>query len=145
MGVKIKKRGSKWYVYVNYQGRRKNRCIGTREAAERVRREIEARLALGDSAFLTENKQIQTFGAYADGWLKDHARIECKKSTADGYEGVLKQYLRPRFGTKRLEEVRRDSIKTMISDLVAKGLSRNTVRNALCVVRGILTRPSRKS
>ena len=54
MGVKIKKRGSKWYVYVNYHGRRKNRCVGTREAAEKVRREIEARLALGDAAFLND-------------------------------------------------------------------------------------------
>jgi len=42
MGVKIKKRGSKWYVYVNYHGKRENRCVGTREAAEKVRREVEA-------------------------------------------------------------------------------------------------------
>src|SRR5215831_1860365 len=98
MGVKIKKRGSKWYVYVNYHGRRKNRPVGTREAAERVRREIEARLALGDTGFLAEHdEQVQTFGAYADRWFKDYARIECKTSTADGYEGVMEQYLRPRF------------------------------------------------
>jgi len=138
MGVKIKKRGTKWYVYVNYHGKRKNRCVGTREAAEKVRREVEARLALGDTGFLTEHeKQLPTFGTYADGWLKDYARIECKTSTADGYEGVLEQYLRPRIGRKRLHEVKRDDIKALINDLVAKGLSRNTVRNALCVVRGI--------
>ena len=138
MGVKIKKRGTKWYVYVNYHGKRKNRCVGTREAAEKVRREIEARLALGDTGFLTErDKQFPTFGTYADGWLKDYARIECKTSTADGYEGVLGQYLRPRIGSKRMDEVRRDDIKALINDLIAKELSRNTVRNALCVVRGI--------
>jgi hypothetical protein len=51
MGVKIKKRGSKWYVYVNYHGRRKNRCVGTREAAEQVRRQIEARPPLATSRF----------------------------------------------------------------------------------------------
>jgi integrase len=138
MGVKIKKRGSKWYVYVNYHGRRKNRCVGTREAAERVRREIEARLALGDTAFLNDPRpQLLTFGLYADRWLRDYARIECKTSTADGYEGVLRQYLRPRFGTKRLDEVNRDDIKALINELIAKDLSRNTVRNALCVVREI--------
>ena len=59
-------------------------------------------------------------------------------STADGYEGVLRQYLRPRFATKRLDEVKRDDIKTLINDLIAKELSRNTVRNALCVIRGML-------
>ena len=32
----------------------------------------------------------------------------------------------------------KDDIKALINDLIAKELSRNTVRNALCVVRGIL-------
>jgi integrase len=138
MGVKIKKRGMKWYVYVNYHGRRKNRCVGSREAAERVRREIEARLALGDEAFLNDSeKGVAKFSDFADQWLKDYARVECKTSTADGYEGVLRQYLRPRFATKRLDEIKRDSIKAMINELIAKGLSRNTIRNALCVIREV--------
>jgi integrase len=138
MGVKIKKRGTKWYVYVNYHGKRKNRCVGTREAAERVRREIEARLALGDVGFLTQHDSaVPVFGAFADRWLADYARVECKTSTADGYEGVLRQYLRPRFATKRLNEIRRDDVKALINELVTKDLSRNTVRNALCVIRGI--------
>jgi integrase len=137
MGVKIKKRGSKWYVYVNYHGRRKNRCVGTREAAERVRREIEARLALGDVGFLTQNENAPVFGTFADRWLKDYARVECKTSTADGYDGVIEQYLRPRFGNRCLDQIKRDDIKAMINELIAKELSRNTVRNALCVIRGI--------
>ena len=137
MGVKIKKRGTKWYVYVNYHGKRKNRCVGTREAAERVRREIEARLALGDVGFLTQNDSAPVFGAFADRWLADYARVECKKSTADGYEGVIEQYLRPRFGNRSLDQIKRDDIKAMINELIAKELSRNTVRNALCVIRGI--------
>jgi len=108
------------------------------EAAERVRREIEARLALGDVSFLTQHDNaVPVFGAFADRWLADYARVECKTSTADGYEGVLRQYLRPRFATKRLNEIRRDDVKALINELVTKDLSRNTVRNALCVIRGI--------
>ncbi len=71
-------------------------------------------------------------------WLKDYARIECKLSTADGYEGVLNQYLRPRFGRKLLNEIRRDDIKKLISELISDELSRNTIRNALCVIRSLL-------
>jgi hypothetical protein len=49
MGVKIRKRGGKWYVFVNYHGRRKAKCVGSsRELAEQVRRQLEAKLALGD-------------------------------------------------------------------------------------------------
>jgi integrase len=139
MGVKIRKRSGKWYVFVNYQGRRKAKCVGpSRELAEHVRRQLEAKLALGDlSLFDGGEKKTQTFGSYADKWLKDYARVECKTSTADGYEGVVEQYLRPRFGNRPLDQIRRDDIKAMINDLIAKELSRNTVRNALCVIRGI--------
>jgi len=138
MGVKVRKRGTKWYVLVSYRGRRKAKCVGSREAAEQVRRQVEAKLALGDLSVLdapTDKKP--TFGAYADGWLKDYARIECKTSTAKGYEGVLEQYLRPRFGTKILDEIRRDDIKALINDLISKDLSRNTIRNAMCVIRSL--------
>jgi integrase len=138
MGVTIRKRGGKWYVFVNYHGKRKAKCVGTsRETAEQVRRQIEARLALGDLALFDSGEKSQTFGSYADKWLKDYARVECKTSTADGYEGVIEQYLRPRFGNRALDQIKRDDIKAMINDLVAKDLSRNTVRNALCVIRGI--------
>jgi integrase len=140
MGVKIRKLRGKWYLVIDYRGKRKTRVIGSdRKIAEEVRRQVEAKLALGDTGiFGTAQRSMPTFGTYADEWLKDYARLECKKSTADGYEGVLRQYLRPRFGTKRLDEVKRDDIKSLINDLIARELSRNTVRNALCVIRGML-------
>ena len=140
MGVKIRKLRGKWYLVIDYRGKRKTRVIGTdRKIAEEVRRQVEAKLALGDiGIFGFDQRSIPTFGAYADEWLRDYARLECKTSTADGYEGVLRQYLRPRFATKRLDEVKRDDIKMLINDLIAKELSRNTVRNALCVIRGML-------
>src|ERR1017187_842013 len=138
MGVKIRKRFGKWYVFVNYRGRRKSKCVGSREAAEHVRRQLEAKLALGNLSVLdSEPEKAPSFDTYADRWLKDYARIECKTSTADGYEGVLEQYLRPRFGKKLLDEIRRDDIKSLINELVNKDLSRNTIRNALCVIRGL--------
>ena len=138
MGVKLRKRGSKWYVFVNYQGRRKAKCVGTsRQIAEQVRRQLEAKLTLGDLGFLTEKDPAPTFDSYADHWIKHYARIECKTSTADGYDGVLRKYLRPRFGTRRLDEIERDDLKEMISELIAKELSRNTIRNAVCVIRGL--------
>ncbi|SPF43623.1 putative Phage integrase [Candidatus Sulfotelmatobacter kueseliae] len=138
MGVKVRKRGAKWYVLVDYHGRRKSKCVGSREAAERVRPQVEAKLALGDLSVLNApDDKKPTFDTYADGWLKNYAQIECKTSTAQGYEGVLEQYLRPRFGKKILDEIRRDDIKALINDLIGKDLSRNTIRNALCVIRGL--------
>lgn len=138
MGVKIRQVNGIWTVFVNHHGRRKSKCVGTRKAAEEVKRQLEARLALGDLALFNDPAPlVPRFGEYADRWLKEHAQAECKKSTKKGYESVIEQYLRPRFGTKRLTEIRRDEVKAMINELIVKDLSRNTIRNALCVLRAM--------
>jgi hypothetical protein len=37
MGVKIKKKGRQWYVFINYKGRRKAKKVGSREAARKLK------------------------------------------------------------------------------------------------------------
>ena len=85
----------------------------------------------------SDENTMPSFDVYANDWMRDYARVECKVSTAHGYEGVLRQYLRPKFAKKRLDEIKRDDVKALINDLIAKDLSRNTIRNALCVLRGM--------
>ena len=86
MGVKIHKRGGKWYVFVNYHGRRKAKCVGSnRHLAEQVKLQIEARLALGDATFLVQRENRRTFAEYAQRWLKEYAETQCKPSTCRGY------------------------------------------------------------
>ena len=139
MGVKIKKRGGKWYVFVNYHGRRKAKCVGSsRDVAEKVQRQLEARLALGDLGFFAGDPKVPTFGEYATRWMREHASLHCKPSTIRGYTSVLKLYLRPRFGSVHLDRLSRDAIKTMFVELSEKGLSRNTLKNVLIAVRTIL-------
>jgi integrase len=135
MGVKIRKRDGKWYVFVNYHGRRKAKCIGTsRELAEQVRRQLEAKLALGDLGFLREAEDI-TFGKYTDRWLIQHAELHCKPSTIKGYRAVLRLHVRPRFENISIDRISRNDVKENLS---AKGLSANTLKNALIVLRVIL-------
>jgi integrase len=140
MGMRVRKHKGQWYLFVDFHGKRKAKCVGSsRKVAEEVKRQVEAKLILGDlGIFGSDGPPMPTFNAYADRWLKDCAQIENKKSKAAGYEGILRQYLRPRFGEMRLDEVNREHVKGMISDLVARGLSRNTIRNALGVLRKIL-------
>jgi len=57
MGVKIRKKGRHWYVFIDHHGQRKAKKVGTREAAEKVKREVEARLALGDFGIFLEIAQ----------------------------------------------------------------------------------------
>ena len=70
MGVSVRKKSGKWYVFVSFNGRRKAKCVGSKAAAEQVKRVLEARLALGDMAFDETDPEIPTFNLYADRWLK---------------------------------------------------------------------------
>ena len=138
MGVKVRKRNGKWYVVIDYHGRRKSKCIGTREAAERVKREVESRLALGEVGILDERKK-QTFGEYAQRWLSSYVAAQCKPSTAEGYGVIVRVHLIPRFGEMPLERVSRGEIKSYLSELVAGGkFARATIQNILATLRAIL-------
>ncbi len=139
MGVKIRKRGGKWYVFVNYHGRRKAKCVGSsRELAEQVRRQLEAKLALGDLGFLSDSPEEPTFATYAEKWLKTDA-LRCKPSTVDFYRDYQKRYVIPRFGQKKITTITRDEIKAFMSDLTEKGLAKNTIRLAIATLRVVLS------
>jgi integrase len=139
MGVKIRKRGGKWYVFVNYHGRRKAKCVGTsRQLAEQVKRQLEAKLALGDMGFLAEASGL-TFEQYSQRWLKQHAEVELKPSTVASYAQLLRLYVLPRFGQLQVTAIERGQVKDFLGDWSAKGeLSRNTLRLMLCTLRVIL-------
>jgi integrase len=138
MGVKIRKRGGKWYVFVNYQGR-KAKCVGgSRQLAEQVKRRLEAKLALGELGFMAETSGV-TFEQYSQRWLKQHAEVELKPSTAASYAQLLRLYVLPRFGPLQVATIQRNQVKDFLGEWSAKGkLSRNTLRLMLCTLRVIL-------
>ena len=141
MGVKIRKRCGKWYIFIDYHGRRKAKCVGTnRQVAEQVRRQVEAKLALGDFGVFEEaDSQLPSFETYAEKWLKQTAQVQCKPSTVIGYRRIVKLRLYPRFGDVPLDQITREQIKDFLGELALQGkLSRNTLRNTLCTIRVIL-------
>ena len=139
MGVKIRKRGGKWYVFVNYHGRRKAKCVGSsRLLAEQVKRQLEAKLALGDLGFLSDSPEEPTFGTFAENWLKTDA-LRCKPSTVDFYRDYQERYVIPRFGQKKITAITRDEIKSFMSELTEKGLAKNTIRLAIATLRVVLS------
>ncbi len=110
-------------------GKRKAKKVGSREAAEKVKREIEARLALGGLGFLSadEKPEITTFADYAKKWTKRYAEVECKYSTVYGYKRLLERHLKPKFGHLALDEISREHVKDF--DLVGlrAGLRRGEI------------------
>jgi hypothetical protein len=47
MAVRIRERNGRWWLYICWHGQRKAKCVGTKEAAEKAKIMLEARLVLG--------------------------------------------------------------------------------------------------
>jgi integrase len=141
MGVKVRKPGghSSWCVVIDHQSQRKTIAVGSRVAAERVRREIEVRLALGGMELLEPQVLAPpTLSEYSKEWLK-HVEHERKPSTAGFYDQFLRLYVLPRFGESRLNDIQREGVKELISDLRARELAKNTIRLAVTTLRAVLS------
>jgi integrase len=139
MGVRVKKHAGKWYVFINWMGKRKAKCVGlSREAAEQVRREIERQLSLGQFPGSAE-KECPTFSEYATRWLATHVRPNLKPSTIESYEGILRFHLLPAFGSARLDGITRSKVKSYLAELIKpEDRAKNTARNVLAALRAIL-------
>lgn len=140
MGVKIRQKGGKWYVFINHHGQRKAKCVGdSKRAAEEVRRKLEAKLTLGEFAIEDEKITLPTLGQYAERWLETYARHNCKESTYVRYAGVVRNHLLPSFGTMRLTEITREAIKRMMYDKRTHGgLTSSSIRQILAPLREML-------
>src|SRR5690348_4710289 len=139
MGVKVRKRNGKWYVVIDYHGKRKSKCVGCPEAAEHVKREIEARLALGEVGVLTEPEKAETFTEYSERWLKSHVALHLKPSTQESYRSLLDSRLIPRFGRFPLNDVTRKKVKAYLAEMVESGkVRKNTIRNVVACLRAVM-------
>ena len=108
-------------MFVNYHGRRKAKCVGSsREVAEQVRRQLEAKLALGDLGVLSDSPEEPTFATYAEREVLKTDALRCKPSTVDFYRDYQGRYVIPRFGQKKISAITRDEIKDFMSDLTEK-------------------------
>ena len=120
MGVKIRKLRGKWYLVIDHQRKRKKRVIGhDYKIADEVRRQVEAKLALGDFSLL-EDRQPEpefTFQQYSDRWLTEYAELELKPSSVIKHRQVLRLYLLPKFGKQSLSSISRDDIKSFLASL----------------------------
>jgi integrase len=151
MGVKVRKLRGKWYLVIDYRGKRKTRVIGTdRKIAEQVRRQVEAKLALGDVGILEQDKaNVPTFATYAERWLESYAVVECKRSSVRSYEQLLRLYVTPRFGQDRLSEIKREDIRGFLGELSRQAkptgettvprFARNTLRLIVSALRTVLS------
>jgi len=130
MGVKVREKEKDsgiWWVFINYKGKRSSRQVGTKKAAEKAKEHIQARLKLGQAAFLEEKEPtlptVQKFydDTFKPLYLDNRGRIV--ESSAAMIKGNLATHFLPFFGEMALNHVE-NHIEEFFAELCDKAPSR---------------------
>ncbi len=98
MGVRVRQKakgkGRPWWVFISHNGQRTSRKVGDKKAADEVASKIRAKLQLGEFGF-EEERPIPTFKEYAPKWIDGYVKSQCRESTLDEYESILRNHVLP--------------------------------------------------
>lgn len=149
MGVKVKQWKGAWWVFINHKGKRKAKRCASKKAAGLARDKIDAALKLGEVGVLDADRRplTPTFAEYSGHWLETVGVVRLRPQTLEQYRGVLHLRLLPTLGQLPLTAITRETVRTLISQLVAgknhrspgRQVSRRTVKLAVRILSSILT------
>lgn len=88
------------------------------------------------SADLLIRRHYHSFGV-ADAYMKSHVKRYCKKSSVKSYDGIIKVWIDPLLGDRKISKVTRQEIQEWINYIDDKGKSPKTIRNRYSVLKGI--------
>lgn len=121
MGVKIREKvkdSGVYWIFVNHNGKRTSRQVGSLKAAEEAKTKIEARLTLGQWA-PKEKAAAPTLAEYYKRFTRVYLETSVREGTKERYECSYKHIL-PELGAFPLDQITRERIKDFIATLVAK-------------------------
>ena len=118
MGVKVKPHKGAWWIFIDHRGQRKAKRVGVGEAGKKAAREaaaqIQARLALGQGAFQSDQAGI-TLQTYAEGWL-EHIKQVRKHTTHADYKKRLDQWILPSLGKLDMRDITREKVRSLVTE-----------------------------
>jgi integrase len=115
--VRQKKQGRNepWWIFVTHRNRRTSRCVGSKAAALKAQKMIEAQLAAGTFDFGGRERKIPLFKDFAQGYLETYSAMNHKESTHKTWQQAVERHLIPFFGNKPLDEISRQDVKAFIA------------------------------
>ena len=142
MAGQIIKRGENVHLIRIYLGRGEggkrsylNRTVhGTKKDAQR---ELTRLLRERDLGTLAQPSRT-TLDDYLESWLGSVAKTRVRERTHRDYVWLLKKYVRPTLGERRLDQLKALELQKLYGELAAQGLSSRTVRYAHTVLRNAL-------
>ncbi len=129
-----KRADGRWMGRAMIDGKRRSVYAPTQREAEQ---KLRALLSDADKG-LTQPEEQRTLSVHLDRWLEDIARPRVKPSTYRSYALLIKLYIKPALGTKRLQKLTPGDLQALYGAMSAQGLSANTVGRVHGVLRSSL-------
>jgi integrase len=156
MGVKVREKvegSGVWWVFVNHNGKRSSKRVGSEKAANKVKEMIEARVKL-DQYLPSQPRSIPTLKEYYQAFSETYMETSIRESTRASYKGSFRRHILPALENKRLDEIDRGVVERFIAELMAKkrptvdgperGLAKDSIRVILASLRILLSNAREK-
>ena len=141
MGVTVreKDKGSGvWWVFINHDGRRKAKKVGSKRAARQVAEKLEEKLA--GKEFNLNEASAPLFKELAEAWLEITVPATCKPSTCKDYEVILRLHVGPVFNQRPVDKITRLEVKDFLLGKVRDGYAPSSVTHFKNAISGVLNR-----
>ena len=117
-------------------GKQRRRKV-TGKSEDDVRAKLRRLAVEAENHRLVANKNT-TLGTFLDEWAAAVLPESVAASTAVQYRDVIRLYIKPHIGHKRLAALKPTDVSIMVRNLTNQGLAPNTVRTARSVLRRAL-------
>lgn len=113
-------------------GRRRVSVYGT--TRDEVRRKLTALLSRSDNG-VPEADRSWTVSAWLDHWMEHIVSVRNRPRTIERYEQIVRVYLKPHIGGRRLAQLTVSDVQTAVNTLHAHGTGPRTIQQ----IRGVLS------
>ena len=135
MGVSVRRKDGKPYVFVRYQGQRVAFKYETEDEANDVAKAFRQEIALGRLDIVSIKKQREakpndspstpTLREYFEKhFTKEYLESGVRQSTREAYEGAFERHILPVLGEKPVDQITRADIKAFVGSLTRKKYER---------------------
>lgn len=141
MGVKVKEKikgSGVWWLFINHNGRRKSKRIGSEAAAKEAAKKIEAKLVLKGFGILEDRaKPTATISYYCGLWLEDYVKQTKRATTYQRYKSLWNTHIKAIIGNAVIDEIKRSDIRNTLLAIDKKGLAKSSIAGCRNVLSGI--------
>lgn len=145
MTVKVRPINGLLYFVVHHRGKRFfKRAPDDPEKAESDRQKLETYLDMEGIEALQErfgrkkSRKIPKIKTYGANWVAELEKTNLKPSTIHRYAYDIDRYVIPAFGHLEIDQITYAQLKRFVIEKVDAGLSRDTVRNIVASIRGMM-------